>query len=220
MPLELLRLTAYRTDGGNVQGLLRLSRAIDAATGWIGRAAAWLIVISAVVSATNAVLRKAFDISSNAWLEAQWWLFSLAFLLAAPWALAQNDHIRIDILNTRFPNWARHAVELIGTTLFLMPIALVFVVTSWPYFVSAYKVGEQSSNYGGLPVYPLKLLIPVAFTLLFVQAISELIKRIAIIRGELPEFLPTGHPRANQAEERRVHHDHPGSDTTGGGSQS
>lgn len=195
-----------------MESLLRLSRAIDWATGWLGRTAAWLIVVAAVVSAGNAVMRKAFDISSNAWLELQWWLFSAAFLLAAPWALAQNDHIRIDILNTKFPAWLRHTVEIVGTTLFLMPIAIVLMITSWPYFRVSFAVGEQSSNFGGLPVYPIKLLIPVAFAILFVQAISELIKRVAIMRGLLPEFLPTGHPRANEAEERRVHHDHPPED--------
>lgn len=188
-----------------MNALLKLSRAIDWTTSWLGRSAAWLIIAAALVSAGNALSRKLFDASNNSWLELQWWLFSIAFLLAAPWTLAQNEHIRIDILNAKFPAWLKHTVEIVGITLFLIPITLVLVATSWPYFTASYAVSEQSSNFGGLPVYPIKLLIPVAFALLFVQAISELIKRVAIIQGIEPEFLGHGHhPRASEAEAERV----------------
>jgi TRAP-type mannitol/chloroaromatic compound transport system permease small subunit len=167
--------------------LLAVSRWIDAATRFIGQTVAWLIVLAALVSATNAVVRKLFDLSSNAWLELQWWLFAAVFLLAAPWTLALNEHIRIDIVNERLPRWVRNAIELVGHIFFLLPMAALVVWTSWPFFVVSYEQNEQSVNYGGLPQWPIKFLIPVAFALLFVQGISELIKRIAIMTGDLPE---------------------------------
>lgn len=178
-----------------MRALLAVSRWIDAATRLIGQSIAWLIVVAAVISAGNAIIRKIFDISSNAWLELQWWLFAAVFLLAAPWTLALNEHIRIDIVNERLPRWARNAIEIIGHVFFLLPMAALVAYTSWPFFVSSYEQNEQSSNFGGLPQWPVKLLIPVAFALLFVQGLSELIKRIAIIKGDLPEDgLGTGHP--------------------------
>jgi TRAP-type mannitol/chloroaromatic compound transport system permease small subunit len=177
-----------------MQALLAVSRWIDAATRLIGQSVAWLIVAAAFISAGNAVIRKLFDVSSNAWLELQWWLFAAAFLLAAPWTLALNEHIRIDILNERFPRWARNAVEVVGHGLFLLPMAGLIAYTSWDFFLSSYEQNEQSSNFGGLPQWPVKFLIPLAFALLFVQGISELIKRIAIINGDLPEDRPGSHP--------------------------
>jgi TRAP-type mannitol/chloroaromatic compound transport system permease small subunit len=183
-----------------MRGLLAVSRWIDAATRLIGQYVAWLIVVAAVVSAGNAVLRKLFDISSNAWLELQWWLFAAVFLLAAPWTLALNEHIRIDILNERFPRWLRNAIEVIGHVFFLLPTAALVVYTSWGFFVSSWEQNEQSSNYGGLPQWPVKFLIPLAFAILFLQGLSELIKRLAIINGDLPEDgLGPGHPAAASA---------------------
>ena len=170
-----------------MQGMLAFSRAIDALTRWTGRHVAWLIVAAALISASNAVVRKLFDTSSNAWLELQWWLFALVFLLAAPWTLALNEHIRIDILNTRFSKPVRNAIELIGHGLFLLPVAGVIVFTSWPFFTTSFGQHEQSANYGGLPPWPIKFLIPVAFGLLFLQGVSELIKRVAIMQGDLPD---------------------------------
>jgi TRAP-type mannitol/chloroaromatic compound transport system permease small subunit len=170
-----------------MQELLAVSRLIDAGTRRLGQWVAWLVVAAAIISAGNAVSRKLFDVSSNAWLELQWWLFSAMFLLAAPWTLALNEHIRIDILNQRVPPRVRNIIEIVGITLFLMPMAAVVVWTSWPFFVSSYEQNEQSSNFGGLVQWPAKLLIPVAFTILFVQGVSELIKRIAIMRGELAD---------------------------------
>jgi TRAP-type mannitol/chloroaromatic compound transport system permease small subunit len=180
--------------------LLAVSRLIDAFTRKLGQLVAWLIVVAALISGGNAVIRKVFDISSNAWLELQWWLFAAVFLLAAPWTLALNEHIRIDIVNERFPRWARNAVEIIGHVFFLLPMAALVTYTSWPFFVSSYEQSEQSSNFGGLPQWPVKLLIPVAFALLFVQGLSELIKRLAIINGDLPDDgFSTAHPAAASA---------------------
>jgi TRAP-type mannitol/chloroaromatic compound transport system permease small subunit len=167
--------------------LLDLSGLIDEASARVGRWVSWLIVAAAVISAGNAIIRKVFDLSSNAWLELQWWLFAIVFLLAAPWTLAVNEHIRIDILNSRFSQRWRNAVEVIGHVFFLLPTAAVILFTSWAFFLTSYTENEQSPNAGGLPQWPIKALIPIAFTLLFVQGLSELIKRIAIIRGDLPE---------------------------------
>lgn len=183
-----------------MQALLAVSRWIDAATRLIGRSVAWLIVVAAVISAGNAVIRKLFDMSSNAWLELQWWLFAAVFLLAAPWTLAQNEHIRIDIVNERLPRWTRNAIEIIGHVFFLLPTAALVAYTSWDFFLTSYEQNEQSSNYGGLPQWPVKFLIPLAFAILFAQGLSELIKRIAIVNGDLPEDgLGAGHPAAASA---------------------
>jgi len=187
--------------------LLALSRVIDGAARWLGQWVAWLVIAAALISAGNAVIRKLFDVSSNAWLELQWWLFSAVFLLAAPWTLALNEHIRIDILNQRFPQWVRNAIEIIGHLLFLMPMAAVIVWTSWPFFLTSYGQNEQSSNFGGLPQWPAKFLITLAFSILFVQGVSELIKRVAIMRGDLAETDAAGHPAAAPA--RSGHLDHP-----------
>lgn len=180
-----------------MHALLAASRWIDAGTRLLGQSVAWLVIVAAVVSAGNAVVRKLFDISSNTWLELQWWLFAAVFLLAAPWTLAINEHIRIDILNERLPRWARNAIEIVGHLFFLLPMAAIVTYTSWYFFLASWEQNEQSSNFGGLPQWPVKLLIPLAFAILFLQGISELIKRIAIMRGDLPDDrLHAGHPAA------------------------
>ncbi len=170
-----------------MEGLLALSRLIDRANAAIGRSVAWLIVAAAVISAGNAVMRKIFDWSANSLLEVQWWLFALVFLLAAPWTLADNEHIRIDIVNVRLSKRTRNVIELVGHIFFLLPTAALIVYTSWIFFGMSFAQNEQSPNAGGLTLWPIKGLIPIAFLLLFAQGISELIKRIAIMRGELPE---------------------------------
>lgn len=178
-----------------MRALLALSRLIDAGTRQLGQWVAWLIVAAALISAGNALSRKLFDLSSNTWLELQWWLFSAVFLLAAPWTLALNEHIRIDILNERLPRWLRNTIEIIGHVFFLLPMAALVVWTAWPFFLTSYAQNEQSSNFGGLPQWPVKFLIPLAFAILFVQGLSELIKRIAIMTGDLPEGgTGPGHP--------------------------
>lgn len=196
-----------------MNALLALSRSIDRATTRIGRAVAWLVIAAVLVSAGNAIVRKLFDTSSNAWLELQWWLFAILFLFAAPWTLSSNEHIRIDILNARFSQRTRDIIELVGHALFLMPMAAILAVMSWPFFLRSAprmddittvlslfgslplhewlsrvaRLGEQSSNAGGLPLWPAKMLIPFGFALLFIQGISEIIKRLAIMRGLMAE---------------------------------
>lgn len=175
------------TGGGRMKALLATSRLIDRTSTAIGRGVAWLVVVAAVISAGNAVVRKAFDWSSNALLEIQWWLFAVVFLLAAPWALAANEHIRVDILNNRLSQRTRNIIELAGHALFLLPVAALIAWTSWSFFTASYVHGEQSPNAGGLPLWPIKALIPVAFVLLFAQGVSEIIKRVAIMRGALAD---------------------------------
>lgn len=170
-----------------MEGLLATSRLIDRTTTAIGRWAAWLVVVAAVISAGNALVRKTLDWSSNGLLEIQWWLFAAVFLLAAPWALVSDEHIRVDIVNSRLSKRKRNIIELVGHALFLLPVAALIVWTSWFFFTASYAQSEQSPNAGGLPLWPIKALIPVAFGLLFVQGVSEIIKRVAIMRGALPE---------------------------------
>ena len=166
-----------------MRALLRLCGVIDAINTWIGKSLAWLIVAAVLVSAINATVRKVFDTSSNAWLELQWVLFSIVFLLCSPWTLLANEHIRIDIVNNLLPQRLRDAIDVIGHAFFLLPLTIVMIVTGVPFFLSSYEQNEQSLNAGGLPQWPSKGLIALAFALLFFQALSELVKRVAVMRG-------------------------------------
>lgn len=178
-----------------MQILLAISRAIDAVNTRIGRWLSWLILVVVIISATNATTRKLFDLSSNAWLELQWALFGVIFLLCSPWTLLVNEHIRIDIVNTMLPQKLRNVIEIVGHSLFLLPLTIVMIITSWPFFLRSFEINEQSLNAGGLPQWPAKSLVLIGFFLLFLQGISELIKRIAIMRGLIPdpyELAPSG----------------------------
>jgi TRAP-type mannitol/chloroaromatic compound transport system permease small subunit len=166
-----------------LKSMLPLTRLIDAINTWIGKYLSWLVIAAVLVSAINATVRKIFDTSSNSFLELQWVLFSMVFLLCSPWTVIANEHVRIDIVNNLLPNWLRNVIELVGHTLFLLPLTIVMILTSVPFFLVSYHQNEQSLNAGGLPQWPAKGLIMIAFILLLVQGISELIKRIAIMRG-------------------------------------
>ena len=167
--------------------LLPVTRMIDAATTWIGKRMAWLILAAVVVSALNATVRKIFDTSSNSWLELQWVLFSMVFLLCSPWTLLANEHIRIDIVNNMLPKWLRNTIEAVGHAVFLMPLAVIMIVTGIPFFLRSVEINEQSGNAGGLPQWPAKSLVMIGFALLLIQGISELIKRIAVMRRLIPD---------------------------------
>lgn len=164
-------------------GLLWLSRAIDRFTMHIGRAAALAVLAVVFVSAGNALARKTFGFSSNIGLELQPLLFGAVFLLGAPWAVRTNAHIRIDVMSGMLSQRTRDWIDVIGHALFLIPIALVVMWTGWPFFWRSWLQNEQSINPGGLPQYPGKLLVPLCFTLLLAQGISELIKRLAHMRS-------------------------------------
>lgn len=184
--------------------LLRLSRAIDAVNLRIGKLVAWLIVVAVLISTANAILRKTLDLSSNAWLELQWILFSMVFLWCASWTLLANEHIRIDIVNSMFPKRVRDWIDVIGHAFFLLPFTVVMLITGWPFFLASFRIGEQSGNAGGLPQWPAKLLIPTGFLLLFLQGISELIKRIAVMQGRIPDPHATHHHPLEEEIEQLV----------------
>ncbi|MCB1486978.1 MAG: TRAP transporter small permease subunit [Bauldia sp.] len=167
--------------------LLAVSRVIDATTMLIGRAVSWLILVAVLVSAGNAVVRKAFDVSSNAFLELQWYLYGAVFMLAAAYALLRNEHVRIDVLSSSFSKRTRDWIDLFGHVLFLSPFVFLMAYLSWPFFLNAFRSGEVSSNAGGLILWPARFLIFAGFVLLCAQAVSEIIKRSLIVAGRIPD---------------------------------
>lgn len=180
---------------------LCLSRAIDRFNELVGRGVSWLILIAIVVSAANAVVRKMFDASSNAWLELQWYLYGAAFLLAAAHTLMQNEHIRIDIIYGMWPRRVQHWIDLIGSIFFLMPFTGLMVWLLVPYVVTSFESGEHSGNAGGLIIWPSKALILAGFLLLAIQGVSEIIKKIAVMRGLIDDPHPSPSHQPDDAEE-------------------
>jgi TRAP-type mannitol/chloroaromatic compound transport system permease small subunit len=173
-----------------MNSLLRASRLIDALNTAVGKASYWLILIAVLVSSGNAVVRKAFNMSSNSLLEIQWYLFAAVFLLCAGYTLLNKEHVRVDLIHSRLSRRQQLWVEIFGTLFFLAPVTLLILVLSWAPFVDAYTSGEVSSNAGGLIRWPVKLLIPAGFGLLLLQGASELIKDVAELRG-LDRSTPT-----------------------------
>jgi TRAP-type mannitol/chloroaromatic compound transport system permease small subunit len=169
-----------------MKALLALSRAIDTLNERVGRAVAWLVLATTLVSAANAGMRYAFGMSSNAWLELQWYLFAAIFLLAAGYTLKHNGHVRIDILYGHLSERAQAWIDLLGALVFLLPFSLLLVWFSWFGFADAWQHGEMSPDSGGLLRWPVRALIPLGFGLLALQGISESIKRMAFLRGQLP----------------------------------
>ena len=185
-----------------LKALLPVTRVVDAATTWIGKRLAWLILAAVVVSALNATVRKIFDTSSNSWLELQWVLFSVVFLLCAPWTLLANEHIRIDIVNNMLPKRVRDSIDAVGHAFFLLPLAIIMVITGIPFFLRSVEINEQSGNAGGLPQWPAKSLVMIGFAMLLIQGVSELIKRIAVMR----DLIPDPHAAQVHALEAEVEH--------------
>jgi TRAP-type mannitol/chloroaromatic compound transport system permease small subunit len=182
-----------------MQGLLRLSGAIDWLNEKVGRSVIWLVLIAVLISAGNAIIRKVFDMSSNAWLEVQWYLFSAIFLLAAGYTLLRNEHVRIDVLLHRLPKRGQIWVDILGLVFFLAPFVLLMIYLSWPVFMRAYVSGEMSENAGGLIRWPVYILVPIGFSLLALQGVSELIKRFAFLKGLIDD--PTHKKVEKSAEE-------------------
>jgi TRAP-type mannitol/chloroaromatic compound transport system permease small subunit len=170
-----------------LKALLALSRAIDAINERIGRCMCWLVLATVLISAANATVRKLFNYSSNSFLEIQWYLFSMIFLLCAGYTLKHNEHVRIDIITSRFSARVRAGIDIFGTLFFLLPVAGLILWLSWPVFVEAYTRNEVSTNAGGLVIWPARLMIPAGFLLLIAQAVSELIKRIAFLQGVIAD---------------------------------
>lgn len=191
--------------GDFVQTLLGISRTIDQLNTRLGRLIAWLIFVAVAVSTINALIRKIFDTSSNSWLELQWVLFGFVFLLCSPWTLLSNEHIRIDVISSKLPKRVRDWIDVFGHIAFLLPFALVMILTSGPFALRSILGNEQSGNAGGLPQWPAKTLIFIGFIVLFVQGLSELIKRVAIMRGELDDTTSGGgHHASAEAEAQRL----------------
>lgn len=177
--------------------LLGFSRLIDTITEFIGKSVSWLILAAVLVSAGNAVIRKIFNMSSNAWLEAQWYLFGAAFMFAAAYTLSQNEHIRIDVVYGQFSRRVQHWIDLLGHLLFLMPFVLLVLYYLFPYVKMSYVSGEVSSSAGGLIIWPAKAILLVGFLLLAFQGVSEIIKKIAIMTGNMEDptpYVPTHAP--------------------------
>lgn len=172
-----------------MKALLALSRAIDALNERVGRLIYWLILAMVLISAANAISRYALNMASNAWLELQWYLFAAVFLLAAGYTLLHNEHIRIDVVSGMFSRRTRLWIDVFGSLFFLLPMSLYLMWSSWPPFMNAWMSGEVSSSAGGLIRWPARLIIPVGFLLLSLQGISELIKRVAQLRGLLPDTM-------------------------------
>ena len=168
-----------------MNALLALSRAIDAATERIGRLVYWLVLIVVLISAANAVVRKLFNYSSNAYLEVQWYLFSVIFLFGAGYVLLHNDHVRIDIIQGKLSPRAQNWIDVIGIVFFLWPMSFIIMWLAWPLFIDSYARNEVSTNAGGLTIWPARLMIPIGFALLLIQSVSELIKRIAYLSGRI-----------------------------------
>lgn len=183
-----------------MSALLRLSSLIDKLNEWIGKSILWLVLAAVLISATNAVLRKAFSIGSNAWLEIQWYLFAAVFMLGVGYVFMKNGHVRIDFVSSRLSKRTNALVDALGIVLFIIPLSVLMIDLSWPLFVNAYESGEMSQNAGGLIRWPVLLLMPAGFAILLVQAVSELIKRVAFLAGHRDE--PFSVEREKSIDER------------------
>lgn len=169
--------------------LLRFARAVDAINERIGFVANWLVLLACLVSAGNAFSRYAFNLSSNAWLEAQWYMFGAVVMLGASYTLKRNEHVRVDVVYSNLSTRRQIGVDIFGAVLFLLPATIILCYLSWPVFYNSWIENEVSANAGGLLRWPVKLLLPLGFALLTLQGLSELIKRVAMLTGHMPADL-------------------------------
>jgi TRAP-type mannitol/chloroaromatic compound transport system permease small subunit len=170
-----------------LKALLPLSGLIDRTNDRIGHLVRWFVLAAVLISAVNAIVRKVFNISSNAFLEVQWYLFAAVFMLGAGYAFLRNAHVRIDFISSKLSKRTNALIDAAGIVVFLIPLCLILITLSWPFFVNAWNSGEMSQNAGGLIRWPAYALIPAGFAILLLQGVSELIKRIAFVRGDIPE---------------------------------
>lgn len=178
-----------------MSALLKLSALIDSVNEWIGRLVMWLVLAAVLISAGNAIVRKTFDTSSNAWLEIQWYLFAAVFMLGVGYVLLKNAHVRIDVIASRLSKRTNAIIDLVGLVVFTIPLAIILIDLSWPLFMRAYQTGEMSANAGGLIRWPVLMLMPLGFTILALQAISEVIKRAAFLAGARAEPFTVEHEK-------------------------
>jgi TRAP-type mannitol/chloroaromatic compound transport system permease small subunit len=177
---------------------LAACRAVDALNERIGRICDWLVLLSCVVSAGNAMVRYAYDISSNAWLELQWYMFAVIVMFGAAYTLKRNEHVRVDLIYMQLGRRGQLWLDILGTLIFLLPTCIILAWLSWPFFAQSFAVHETSPNAGGLLRWPIKLVLPVGFALLAVQGLSELIKRIAFLSGVPVDSLEAHYERPAQ----------------------
>ena len=182
-----------------MKGLLALSAAIDKLSYWVGRSVMWLVLLMVLISAGNAIIRKLFNTSSNAYLEAQWYLFAAVFLLGASYTMLQQGHVKIDVIISRFSRPTQVKIEIFGIVMFLFPLVYFVIVEIFPLLVQAYQSGEMSENAGGLIRWPVYALVPIGFFLLGLQGLSELIKRIGFLKGLCPDPGEVKEANAEQA---------------------
>lgn len=172
-----------------MRALLKISHLIDTFNEWVGRLVMWLVLAAVLISAGNAIVRKAFNIGSNAFLEIQWYLFAAVFMLGVGYVMLRNAHVRIDFVSSRLSKRTNAWIDAIGIVVFTIPLSLIMIQLGWPLFERAWTSGEMSQNAGGLIRWPVLLLIPLGMALLLMQTVSELIKRIAFLRGLIPDPL-------------------------------
>ena len=178
--------------------LLRLSRAIDAVNYWLGKVVMWLVLAAVLISAGNAIVRKAFNLGSNAFLEIQWYLFAGVFMLGVGYVMLKNGHVRIDFVSSRLSKRTNAIIDAIGIIIFTIPLSIIMIDLGWPLFYRAYVSGEMSQNAGGLIRWPVLGLVPLGFVVLLAQAVSELIKRIAYIGGHTSEPFSVEHEKTDE----------------------
>jgi len=166
-----------------LKALLAISRVIDAVNDRLGHVANWAVLIAVAISAGNAMVRYAFDLSSNAWLEVQWYLFAVMVMLGTSYTFRMNEHVRVDIVYMQLSERGKEWLDLIGTAVFLVPSVLIIAWFSWPFFMQSWSIQEMSTNAGGLLRWPVKIMLPLGLVLLALQGISEIIKRVAALQG-------------------------------------
>ena len=184
--------------GRNMKLLLKLSKAVDGVNTLVGRLTMWLILATTLISAGNALVRKIFNVSSNGLLEIQWYLFAAVFMLGAGYGFLKNSHVRIDFISTKLSDRARNWVDVLGIAFVLIPFCLITIALGWPFFMQALVSGEMSQNAGGLIRWPAYVLIPLGFALLLLQALSEMVKRVAFLRGEGPDVLSSENSKSDE----------------------
>lgn len=194
MPPACVRNPFFSPSGYGMRFLLQISRGIDAMSERIGQVAMWLVLLTTLISAGNAIVRKTFNMSSNSLLEIQWYLYAAVFLLGGGYAFLRNEHVRIDFLSSRFGARTRNWVDIVGILVFLFPLCYLLIDFSWPLAARAWETNEVSANAGGLIRWPVYALIPLGFVLLAIQGVSELIKRCAFLAGSAPDPLHVSDP--------------------------
>ena len=189
-PVDVTALSAgLRGPGKQMKSLLSFSGLIDSLNQNIAKVCDWLVLLACLISGGNAMVRYAYDYSSNAWLEIQWYMFAVIVMFGASYTLRRNEHVRVDIIYMQLPERGQIWVDVIGTILFLLPMCVLLSWLSWPFFMQSFNVAEESSNAGGLLRWPIKLVIPVGFFMVGLQGIAELIKRVAALQGiRVPEL--------------------------------